>query len=105
MRHDIIDVLYTYNNAFSSGDERLGTIKGNAFNITLNIHRPYPQSLRRPAYPSSSRARGALEKHVQEFIQFDVPRNVGHNEVVELKTPVIIAWHDDISRMVEILEH
>ncbi|MBW0558507.1 hypothetical protein O181_098222 [Austropuccinia psidii MF-1] len=28
-RHEVIDVLYTYKNAFSSSDEPLGTIKGN----------------------------------------------------------------------------
>ncbi|MBW0556324.1 hypothetical protein O181_096039 [Austropuccinia psidii MF-1] len=39
MRHELIDVLYTYNNAFSSDNEPLGTIKGHEVDITLNIDR------------------------------------------------------------------
>ncbi|MBW0542081.1 hypothetical protein O181_081796 [Austropuccinia psidii MF-1] len=100
MRHELINVLYTYNNAFASDNEPLGAIKGHEVDITLNIDRPYPPVLRRPAYPASSRAREALEKHIQELIQLGVLRRVGHNEEVEVTTPVIIAWHNDKSRMV-----
>ncbi|MBW0524458.1 hypothetical protein O181_064173 [Austropuccinia psidii MF-1] len=95
MRLDLIDVFYTYKNAFSSDNEPLGAIKGNEVDITLNIDRPYPPVLRRPAYPASPRAREALEEHIQELIQLCVPRKVGHNEEVEVTTPVIIAWHND----------
>ncbi|MBW0547831.1 hypothetical protein O181_087546 [Austropuccinia psidii MF-1] len=100
MGHDLIDVLYAYKNAFASYNEPLGTIKGNEVDITLNIDRPYPPVLRGPAYPASPRARESLEKHIQELIQLGVLRKVGHNEEVELTTPVIIAWHNDKSRMV-----
>ncbi|MBW0514662.1 hypothetical protein O181_054377 [Austropuccinia psidii MF-1] len=99
MRHDLIDVLYTYNNAFASNNEPLGTIKGHEVDITVNIDRPYPPVLRRPAYPASPRAREALEKHIQELIQLGVLRKVGHNEEVEVTTPVIIAWNNDKSKM------
>ncbi|MBW0473067.1 hypothetical protein O181_012782 [Austropuccinia psidii MF-1] len=80
MRHDLIDVLYTYNNALASDNERL--------------------VLRRPAYLASPRAREALEKHIQELIQLGVLRKVGHNDEVEVRPPVIIAWNNDESRMV-----
>ncbi|MBW0536078.1 hypothetical protein O181_075793 [Austropuccinia psidii MF-1] len=100
MRHEPIDVLYTYNNAFASDNESLGTIKGHEVDITLNIDRTYPPVLRRPAYPASPRAREAFEKHIQELIQLGVLRKVGHNEEAEVKTPVIISWHNDKSRMV-----
>ncbi|MBW0565136.1 hypothetical protein O181_104851 [Austropuccinia psidii MF-1] len=100
MRHVLIDVLYTYNNDFASDNEPLGAIKGHEVDITLNIDRPYPPVLRRPEYPASPRAREALEKHIQEFIQLGVLRNVGHSEEVEVKIPVIIAWNNDKSRMV-----
>ncbi|MBW0502534.1 hypothetical protein O181_042249 [Austropuccinia psidii MF-1] len=100
MRQDLIDVLYTYKNAFPSDHEPLGTIKGHEVDITLNIDRPHPPVLRRPAYPARPRAREALEKHIQGLIQLAVLRKVGHNEVVEVTTPVIIAWHNDKSRMV-----
>ncbi|MBW0507923.1 hypothetical protein O181_047638 [Austropuccinia psidii MF-1] len=100
MRHELIDVLYTYNNAFASDNEPLGAIKGNEVDITLNIDSPYPPVLRTKAYPASPRARESLEKYIQESIQLGVIRKVGHNEEVEVTTPVIIAWHNDKSRMV-----
>ncbi|MBW0552829.1 hypothetical protein O181_092544 [Austropuccinia psidii MF-1] len=100
MRHELIDVLYTYNNAFASDNEPLGAIKGHEFDITLNIDRPYPPLLRRTAYPASPRAREALEKHIQELIQLGVLRIVGHNKDVEVTIPVILSWHNDKSRMV-----
>ncbi|MBW0514800.1 hypothetical protein O181_054515 [Austropuccinia psidii MF-1] len=96
-----------FNNLINIQDPRMcktkparGAIKGHAVDITLNIDRPYPPVLRRPAYPASPRAREALEKHIQELIQLSVLRIVGHNEEVEETTPVIIAWNNDKSRMV-----
>ncbi|MBW0577140.1 hypothetical protein O181_116855 [Austropuccinia psidii MF-1] len=100
MRNELINVLYTYNNAFASDNEPLGAIRGHEVYITLNIDRPYPSVLRRPVYPASPRARQALEKHIQELIQRCVLRKLGHNEEVEVTTPVIIAWHNDKARMV-----
>ncbi|MBW0544005.1 hypothetical protein O181_083720 [Austropuccinia psidii MF-1] len=100
MKKELINVLYTYKNAFASDDEPLGTIRGHEIDIILNIDRPYPLVLRRPAYPASPRAREALEKHIQQLIQLGVLRKVGHNEEVELTKPVIISWHNDKSRMV-----
>ncbi|MBW0491392.1 hypothetical protein O181_031107 [Austropuccinia psidii MF-1] len=95
MRHDLIDVLYTYKNAFASDNEPLGAIKGNEDDITLNIDRLYNPVLRRPAYQVSPRARESLEKHIQELIQLGILRKVGHNEEVEVTTPVIISWNND----------
>ncbi|MBW0541305.1 hypothetical protein O181_081020, partial [Austropuccinia psidii MF-1] len=77
-----------------------GAIKGHEADITLIIDRPHPPVLGRPAYPDSPRAREALEKHIQDLIQLGVLRKVGHNEDVEVTAPVIIAWHNDKSRMV-----
>ncbi|MBW0535029.1 hypothetical protein O181_074744 [Austropuccinia psidii MF-1] len=65
MRHDLIDVLNTYENAFASDNEPLGVIKGHKFDVTLNIDKLYPPLLRRHPYPASPRAREALEKHIQ----------------------------------------
>ncbi|MBW0565919.1 hypothetical protein O181_105634 [Austropuccinia psidii MF-1] len=79
MRKKLIDVLYTYNNAFSSDNEPLLAMRGHEADITLNIDRPYPPVLRRPAYPASPRAREALEKHIQELIQLVVLSKVVHN--------------------------
>ncbi|MBW0510333.1 hypothetical protein O181_050048 [Austropuccinia psidii MF-1] len=100
MKHDLINVLYTYINEFASDNEPLSAIRGHEVDISLNIDIPYPPVLRRPAYPESPRAREALEKHIQELIQLGVPRKVGHNEEAKVTTPVIIAWNNDKSRMV-----
>ncbi|MBW0533501.1 hypothetical protein O181_073216 [Austropuccinia psidii MF-1] len=82
MSHHLIDVLYTYKNAFASDNEPLGSIKGKEVDITPNIDRPYPPVHRKPAYPASPTAREALEKHIQEFIKLGVLRKEGHNEEV-----------------------
>ncbi|MBW0565741.1 hypothetical protein O181_105456 [Austropuccinia psidii MF-1] len=100
MRNELINVLYTYNNAFASENAPLGAIRGHEVDITLNIEGTYLPLLRRPAYPVIPRAREALEKHIQELIQLGVLRKVGHNEEAEVTKPVIIAWHNDKSRMV-----
>ncbi|MBW0462560.1 hypothetical protein O181_002275 [Austropuccinia psidii MF-1] len=94
MRHELIDVLYTYKNAFALDNEPLGAIRGHEADINLNIDRPYPPELGRPAYPESPRARESLEKNIQELIQLGVLRKVGHNEKAEVTTPVIIDWHN-----------
>ncbi|MBW0566624.1 hypothetical protein O181_106339 [Austropuccinia psidii MF-1] len=94
-------MLYTYNNAFASDNEPLGAIKGHEVDINLNIDRPYPPVLIGPTYTASPRAREAFEKRIQELIQLGVLRKVGHNKEIEVRTPVIIAWHNHKSRMVE----
>ncbi|MBW0571397.1 hypothetical protein O181_111112 [Austropuccinia psidii MF-1] len=45
-------------------------------------------------------AREALESHINYPMKLGVLRKVGHNEEVEVTTPVIITWHNDKSRMV-----
>ncbi|MBW0553023.1 hypothetical protein O181_092738 [Austropuccinia psidii MF-1] len=99
MRHDLIDVFYTYKIAFASGNEPLGTIKRNEADITLNSDQPYPQILRRPDNPTTPRAREALENNTQELIQLGVLKKVGNNEEAEVKTPFITSWHNDKSRI------
>ncbi|MBW0464191.1 hypothetical protein O181_003906 [Austropuccinia psidii MF-1] len=61
MRKEIYHSFYTYKDAFSSDNESLGAIKGHEVDITLNIDRPYPPVLKRPAYPASLRAREAAK--------------------------------------------
>ncbi|MBW0548538.1 hypothetical protein O181_088253 [Austropuccinia psidii MF-1] len=97
MRHELLDLLYTYKNSFSSDNELLGTIRGHQVDITLNIDILYPPVLpvlRRPAYSVSPRVREALEKDIQELIQLGVLRKIVHNEEREVKPPVIIACHN-----------
>ncbi|MBW0560724.1 hypothetical protein O181_100439 [Austropuccinia psidii MF-1] len=97
-------LLYDHKEAFASDKEPLGAIIGYESDITLNIERPYPPLLRRPAYSETPKSREALEIHITELLNLDLIRNVGHNEEVEIATPVIVAWHKEKSRMVGTLE-
>ncbi|MBW0545009.1 hypothetical protein O181_084724 [Austropuccinia psidii MF-1] len=94
MKEELIKILFQYREAFASGNEPLGAIKGNEVDIMLNVERPYPPPLRRPVYPASARAREALESHINELMKLGVLKNVGHNEEVEVTIPVIITWHN-----------
>ncbi|MBW0498850.1 hypothetical protein O181_038565 [Austropuccinia psidii MF-1] len=64
------------------------------------MERPYSSLLRITAYPAISRARELLEAHLNELMKFGVLRKVGHNEEVEITTPVLITCHKAKSRIV-----
>ncbi|MBW0558099.1 hypothetical protein O181_097814 [Austropuccinia psidii MF-1] len=98
--NELSSLLYDHRGAFASDKEPLGAIIGHEVDIILNIERPYPPLLRRPAYPASPKSREALETHIKELLDLGVIRKVGHNEEVEITTPVIVAWHNGKSRMV-----
>ncbi|MBW0508606.1 hypothetical protein O181_048321 [Austropuccinia psidii MF-1] len=100
MKEALIEILFQYREAFSSDNEPLGAIKGHEMEIMLNVERPYPPLIRREAYPASPRAREALESHINELIKLGFLRKAGHNEEVEVTTPIIITWNNDKSRMV-----
>ncbi|MBW0504681.1 hypothetical protein O181_044396 [Austropuccinia psidii MF-1] len=85
--------------AFSIGEETLGKIKGHDIELYLNVERPYPPMPRRPLYPAILETRKEIEKHINELLDMDVIRNFGHNEIVEITTPVLITWHDGRSRL------
>ncbi|MBW0580697.1 hypothetical protein O181_120412 [Austropuccinia psidii MF-1] len=85
--------------AFAIGDEPLGKIKGHDIEVYLDVEIPYPPMLRRPPYPESLKTRKEIEKHINELLDTDVIRNIGHNEIVEITTPVLITWHDGKSRL------
>ncbi|MBW0511596.1 hypothetical protein O181_051311 [Austropuccinia psidii MF-1] len=93
-------LLYNHREAFVSDKEPLGAMIGHEADITLNIERPYPPLLRRPAYPESPKSREALEIHIKDLLDLGLIRKAGHNEEVEITTPVIVAWHNGKSRMV-----
>ena len=99
-KNQLFEVLYNNQLAFANTDQPLGAIKGHEVHIKLTTERPYPPLLRRPPYPAIPKSRAALEEHIEELVRLNVLRKVGHNEVVEITTPVIIAWHNGKSRMV-----
>ncbi|MBW0565674.1 hypothetical protein O181_105389 [Austropuccinia psidii MF-1] len=100
MKEKLIDLLFKYKTAFATHKEPLGTIIGHEVDIILNVEKPDPPLLGRPAYPASPRAREALDVHIKELMDLGVLRKVGHNEQVEVTTPVILTWHNGKSRMV-----
>ncbi|MBW0475652.1 hypothetical protein O181_015367 [Austropuccinia psidii MF-1] len=53
----------------------------------------------RPPYPSSMETREEIKKIINELLDMDVIRKIGHNEIVEITTPVLITWHDGKSRL------
>ncbi|MBW0558389.1 hypothetical protein O181_098104 [Austropuccinia psidii MF-1] len=40
-----------------------------------------------------------IEKHINELLDMDVIRKIGHNGIVEITTPVLITWHYGKSRL------
>ncbi|MBW0464390.1 hypothetical protein O181_004105 [Austropuccinia psidii MF-1] len=100
MREKLIDFLFKYEDTFADDKELLGAIVGHGVDIILNVEKPYPHLLRRPVYPDIPRAREALEVHIKELMDLGLLRKVGHNEQVEVTTPVIITWHNGKSRMI-----
>ncbi|MBW0471174.1 hypothetical protein O181_010889 [Austropuccinia psidii MF-1] len=95
-----IESITAFFQAFASDDETLRTIEGHEVDINFHIDKPSPPVLRRPAFPASNRAIEALEKHIQELIQLGVLGKAGHNKEVDGKTPVIVGWNNDKSRLV-----
>ena len=99
-KESLLKVLHQHHLAFATVDEPFGRIKGHEVKINLNTSRPYPPALKKASYPASPRSRAALEEHVNDLVRMGVLRKVGANENVEVTTPVIIAWHNNKSRMV-----
>ncbi|MBW0485929.1 hypothetical protein O181_025644 [Austropuccinia psidii MF-1] len=58
--NELSPLLYGHREAFESDKEYLGAVIGHEVDIILNIERPSPPLLRRPAYPASRRSREAL---------------------------------------------
>ncbi|MBW0563655.1 hypothetical protein O181_103370 [Austropuccinia psidii MF-1] len=85
--------------AFAIGEEPLGKLKGHDIELYLDVERPYPPMLRIPPYPESLGTRKEIEKHINEPLDMDFIRNIEHNEIVEITTPVLITWHDGNSRL------
>ncbi|MBW0476021.1 hypothetical protein O181_015736 [Austropuccinia psidii MF-1] len=87
--------------AFAIGEEPLGKISGHDIEQYLDVDRPYPPILRRPPYAASLETRKEISKHINELLDMDVIKKIGHNEIVEITTPVLITWNDGNSRLYE----
>ncbi|MBW0516377.1 hypothetical protein O181_056092 [Austropuccinia psidii MF-1] len=95
----LLQMLRKNRPAFAIDEEPLGKIRGHDIELYLNVERLYPSMLRRAPYPASLETRKEVEKHINELLEMDVIREIGHNEIVEITTPVLITWHDDKSRL------
>ncbi|MBW0493142.1 hypothetical protein O181_032857 [Austropuccinia psidii MF-1] len=95
----LLKMLRKNRTAFAIGEEPLGKIRCHDIELYLHVERFYPPMLRRPPYPESLETRKEIEKHLNELLDMDVIRKIGHNEIVEMTTPVLITWHDGKSRL------
>ncbi|MBW0468220.1 hypothetical protein O181_007935 [Austropuccinia psidii MF-1] len=50
-------------------------------------------------HPEIPGNRKEIEKCINELLDMDVIRKIGHNEIVEMTTPVMITWNDCKSRL------
>ncbi|MBW0543683.1 hypothetical protein O181_083398 [Austropuccinia psidii MF-1] len=97
---ELSTLLYDQKESFSTDKEPWRGIICHEADIILNIERPHPPLLRRPAYPESPKSREALELYIKELLKFCVVRKVCLNEEVEVTKPVIVAWNNRKSSMV-----
>ncbi|MBW0464770.1 hypothetical protein O181_004485 [Austropuccinia psidii MF-1] len=98
--NELSTLLYYHKEAFALYKQPLGEIDSHEVDIILNIERPYPQLSLRTAYTVSPNSREALELHIKEILELGLIRNVGHNEEVEITTPVIVEFPNGECRMV-----
>ncbi|MBW0476612.1 hypothetical protein O181_016327 [Austropuccinia psidii MF-1] len=87
----LLKILRINRPAFAIGEEPLPKSKGHDIELYLDMQRTYPPMLRRPPYPASLETRKEIEKHINELLDIDAIRKIGHNEIVEITTPRIIA--------------
>ncbi|MBW0558461.1 hypothetical protein O181_098176 [Austropuccinia psidii MF-1] len=95
----LMKILRKNRPAFSIGEEQLGNIRGHDIELYLDVERPYQHILRRPPYPEFLETRKEIEKHINELLDMDFIRKIGHNEIVKITTPVLITWNDGKCRL------
>ncbi|MBW0474973.1 hypothetical protein O181_014688 [Austropuccinia psidii MF-1] len=95
---NLLQLLRKKRQAFSI-EEPLRKIRGHDIELYVDMDRPYPPMLRRPQYPESLETRKEIEKHINELLEMDVIRKIGHNEIVEITTTVLITCNDGKYRL------
>ncbi|MBW0513791.1 hypothetical protein O181_053506 [Austropuccinia psidii MF-1] len=79
---NLVKMLRKNRPPFAIGEESLGKIRGYDIELYLDVESPYLPMLRRPPYPASLETRKEIEKHINEPLEMDVIRKIGHNEIV-----------------------
>ncbi|MBW0472606.1 hypothetical protein O181_012321 [Austropuccinia psidii MF-1] len=95
----LLKILRKIRPAFYIGEEPLGKIRGHDIELYLDLESLYPPMLRRPPYAAGLETRKEIEKHINELLDMDVIRKIGHNQIVEINTPVLITWNDGKYRL------
>ncbi|MBW0503169.1 hypothetical protein O181_042884 [Austropuccinia psidii MF-1] len=85
--------------AFAIGEEPLGNIRVHYIELYVDVEIPYSPMLRRPPYPESLETRREIYKHINDLLDMDGIRKIGHNEIVEITTPVLITCNDGKYRL------
>ncbi|MBW0557920.1 hypothetical protein O181_097635 [Austropuccinia psidii MF-1] len=75
----LLKILPNDRPAFAIGEGPLGKIKGHDIELYLDVERPYPAILRRPPYPASLETRKEIEKNINELLDMDFIRKIGHD--------------------------
>ncbi|MBW0488044.1 hypothetical protein O181_027759 [Austropuccinia psidii MF-1] len=75
----LMQILRNHRPAFAIGEEPLGKIRGHDIDLHLDVERPYSPMLRRPPHPESLETRKEIEKLINELLDMDVIRKIGHN--------------------------
>ncbi|MBW0461510.1 hypothetical protein O181_001225 [Austropuccinia psidii MF-1] len=78
----LLKILRKHRPAFAIGEEPLEKIKGHDMQLFLDVERPYPPMLRGPPHPAILETRKEIEKHINELVDMDFIRKIGHNEIV-----------------------
>ncbi|MBW0514981.1 hypothetical protein O181_054696 [Austropuccinia psidii MF-1] len=89
----LLKILRKNRTAFAIGEYPLGKIRGHDLELYMAAERPYPPMLRRPPYPAIPETRKEIEKLINELLEMYFIRKIGHNEIVEITTPVLITWN------------
>ncbi|MBW0524180.1 hypothetical protein O181_063895 [Austropuccinia psidii MF-1] len=95
----LLKILRKNRPSFAIGEEPLGKIGGHDVELYMEVERPYQLMIRGPPYPESLETNKEIEKHINEILDMDFIRKSGHNEIVEITTPVLIIWNDGNYRL------
>ncbi|MBW0481101.1 hypothetical protein O181_020816 [Austropuccinia psidii MF-1] len=94
MKLNLPQVLRKHREAFALGEDPLGKIQGHDMKLYVYVEIPYAPMFGKPPYPASLDTRKEIDKHIHEPLKMGIIGNIGHNEIVEVTTPVLIAWND-----------
>ncbi|MBW0585500.1 hypothetical protein O181_125215 [Austropuccinia psidii MF-1] len=98
-KHSLPKVMNKNRPSFSICEKPLQKIRGHDIELFLDVERPCPPILRRSPYPESLETSKEIEKHINKLLEIDFIWKIGHKEIVEIRNPVLITWHDGKSRL------